>query len=87
MNYTVSYTSGATGYGWDQEVNTIQEVKYLIESSRKNYTAMVTVYSKKHNDFIFYKECLTYKPEVDYIYTGYNDHKESDLRYKEKVRS
>ena len=86
MNYTVSYTSGPTGFGWDQEVNTIEEVKYLIECLRKEYTAMVTVYSEKHEDFIFYKECLHYKPEIDYIYTAYNDNKETDLRHKEKVR-
>jgi hypothetical protein len=76
-NYRVSYTSGATGCGWTEEVDTIEEVKELVGEIRFKSSAMVTVWSKKHEDYIFYKDCLS-SPETDLIFTN----GKSDLRTK-----
>ena len=34
MKYVVSYTSGATGFGWVHDCETIEEVKYMIDEVR-----------------------------------------------------
>lgn len=66
--YSISYTSGATGYGWDSYVNTITEVKREIKGIKDTYTARVTVFDSKINDFVFYKRALDRIPETDLIY-------------------
>ncbi len=67
-NYTVSYSSGATGYGWEEKVNTLEEVKLTLGGIHKNYTAHVTVYSRKHNGFVYWKDCLQYNPRTNLIH-------------------
>lgn len=80
MKYLVKYISGSTGYSWERECNTIEQVKYLIEEKRFKESAIVTVWDREWKDFIFYKEYLS-KPEVDYIYNN-----RSDLRTSNKLR-
>ena len=66
--YSISYTSGATGYGWDSSVNTIAEVKREIKSVKGVYTARVTVFDYAAKEFIYYKRALDLYPETDLIY-------------------
>lgn len=80
MKYMVSYTSGATGYGWERKCETVEEVKYLIDEIRYINSAMVTVWDMNWNGFVFYKNCGSDKPETDYIY----NHR-ADLRTKNKL--
>ena len=74
--YKVSYESGATGFGWDEEVDTITEVIRLIENIRHDFTAKVTVFDSQFKDFVFYKRSLTHHCETDFIISVYD----KDLR-------
>lgn len=67
--YTVSYTSGPTGYGWEQDVNSFAEVKRMVKSCSV-YTSMVTVWDSKKSDFIYWKRCLRYMPDTDLLNIG-----------------
>ncbi len=66
-NFVIEYCSGSTGYGWEEKVNTLPEVKDTISGVIKNYTAHVTVYSHKHNGFIYWKDCLQHNPSINLI--------------------
>lgn len=65
--YSISYTSGPTGYGWETETDDIEEVRYIVNSDSygKCYTAYVSVWDSVLQDHIFWKRVLTYKPEID----------------------
>lgn len=65
--YEVSYTSGATGFGWDKEVDTIDEVMDKIDGLDHEYTAKVSVWDNIHEKFIFYKDCLEYDPKINLL--------------------
>ena len=65
--YSVSYTSGATGFGWEEEYNRLDEFENFIDEMRNNYTARVTVWDSKLGDFIFWKRCLTFTPDIDLL--------------------
>lgn len=67
--FSVSYTSGATGYSWEIETDDIEEVKDIVnsESFGKSYTAYVSVWDNVLNDFVFLKFVLTNKPKIDRI--------------------
>lgn len=72
MKYSISYTSGATGYGWDHECETITEVERIISDLRKEITAAISVFDKQLNDFIFWKRALC-PPDKDMIWNGKRD--------------
>ena len=63
--YIINYESGATGSGWSKKVDTIKEVTYIIEELKDNYSAHITVFDNSIQDFIFWKNCLTYKFDID----------------------
>lgn len=69
MRYHISYTSGATGYGWEQETDSLKEARGIAHSDSfgENYTAMVTIWDEELKDFIFWKSVLCYKPDIDNI--------------------
>ena len=50
MKYVVSYTSGATGFGWVHECETIEEVKHMIDEVSYIDSAIITVWEKKRGD-------------------------------------
>lgn len=64
--YTIQYTSGATGYGWEQEMDTIEEVLDTIRLMY-NYTAELWVWDDVKRDHVYWKRVLTYKPEINTI--------------------
>ena len=80
MKYVVSYTSGATGFGWVRECETIEEVKYMIDEVRYIDSAIITVWDKNWGDYVYHKNYLCNKPETDYIY----NHR-ADLRTQNKL--
>lgn len=64
--YTMDYTSGATGYGWSEDTNSLAEVKRCIKHFAE-YTMYFSVWDNKTHDFIYLKRVLTYKPEINKI--------------------
>lgn len=70
--YEIGYCSGATGYGWEDACDTIEEVEEIISEIRETRTAMVTVFDNNLGNFIFYKRALS-EPETDMIYSFKRD--------------
>lgn len=71
--YGMDYCSGATGYGWSQEYDRLDEFEDFINEMRNEYTAAVRVYDYKLGDFIFWKDCLTFKPDIDLLHSPVRD--------------
>lgn len=63
--YIVDYCSGATGYGWKQEFDRLDEFASFVDHLRSDVTARVVVWDESIKDFIFWKNCLEWKPEID----------------------
>lgn len=63
--YSIAYTSGATGYGWEEERRTKAETLGVIQELRHEYTAFVRVWDEKKQDFVFWKDTLTFKPSIN----------------------
>ena len=64
--YSITYVSGATGYGWEHETNSMREVKQIIKSMF-NYTSALDVYDREADKFIYWKRVLSYDPEINEI--------------------
>ena len=69
---TVTYVSGATGFGWTEYANTIKEVEWLLQGIATKHTAQVSVWDNELEDFIFYKRALA-EPETDLIHNSRRD--------------
>lgn len=80
--YTVWYTSGATGFGWKEEYNRLNEFEAFIDQMRREYTASVQVWDSKLEDFIFWKDCLTFKPDIDLLATMNRDLRTKTRKWK-----
>jgi hypothetical protein len=64
--YTVTYISGATGYGWSQQYDRLDEFEDFIDEMRNEYTAAVRVWDEDLNRFIFWKKALS-TPSIDML--------------------
>lgn len=64
--YSVAYCSGATGYGWEQETDSLKEAKSMVKSVY-NYTSEIWVWDDVKRDHVYWKRVLTYKPEINTI--------------------
>lgn len=64
--FIINYCSGATGYGWREEADSLNDFQGLIKEIRGEYTARLTIWDSTKKDFIFYKRALSY-PEIDNI--------------------
>lgn len=71
--YSVDYCSGATGYGWTQEFDRLDEFEDFINELRHESTAAVWVYDYQLGCFIFIKRTLTFEPEVDMLRSAVRD--------------
>ena len=71
--YSVEYCSGATGYGWDIEYDRLDEFEDFINEMRYEYTASVRVYDYTLEKFIYWKNCLAYKPSIDMLSDIFRD--------------
>lgn len=71
--YSVSYCSGSTGYGWRQEYDRLDEFEDFVNEMRREYTASITVWDTSVQDFIFWKDCLSYKPSIDKLSDPFRD--------------
>lgn len=79
--YVVDYTSGATGFGWKEEYDNLSEFESFINEMRSVYTVRLIVWDDKLQDFIFWKDSLTYKPSTDMLGSP-----NRDMRTKTKQR-
>ena len=75
--YTLSYCSGATGYGWHKECQTLEEAEGFIASMKRDgwYTAFLQVWDNVRNVCIFEKRVLCLKPETDDLHRADRDYR------------
>lgn len=71
--YILSYASGATGFGWEEEYDRLEEFEAFVNEMRHEYTARVTVWDNTLNAFVFWKDCLESKPETDMLHDIFRD--------------
>lgn len=85
--YLVKYISGSTGYGWSKEFDRLDEFEDFIDSMRHEYTAYVLVWDESVQDFIFWKDCLSYEPRIDKLTDPFRDRRTTTKQSKrEEVR-
>lgn len=80
--YIVTYVSGATGYGWEHQYNSLEEFEKFIDEMRKEYTAKIIVWDEELKKFIFWKDCLTYKPRIDMLHDIMRDMRTTTRKIK-----
>ena len=80
--YTVDYVSGATGYGWTQDFDRLNEFEDFINEMRYEYTAKVLVFDNKLGDFIYWKDCLTINPRIDMLHSISRDMRTRTRKWK-----
>lgn len=83
--YSVDYCSGATGYGWSEKYDRLDEFEDFIDEMRNEYTAAVRVFDYDLGDFIFWKRTLSYKPEIDMLHDLFRDMRTTNRRMKNNV--
>ena len=83
--YRVIYTSGATGFGWDREFDRISEFEHIIRELGREYTAAIKVWDNDIQGFIYWKDCLTYKCDVDMLRSYDRDLRTRDRKSKKAV--
>ena len=66
--YSVTYASGATGFGWEHEHDRIDEFECFVDEIRHEYTACLRVWDNELEDFIFWKDCLSSKCKIDMLH-------------------
>lgn len=82
--YTVSYTSGATGFGWDKEYDRLDEFEDFIREMRREITARVTVWDAELEQFVFWKDCLSYTPRKDMLADQFRDFRTTTRKMKRR---
>lgn len=80
MRYTVNYTSGSTGFGWEAQHSSIKEFIGWLEEAKLERAYRITVWDDTLGDFIFWKDVFD-KPIIDMIFTS-----SRDLRTKTKKK-
>lgn len=80
--YSVSYCSGATGYGWKQEYDRLDEFESFIKEMRNEYTCEISVFDHELGDFIYWKRALCYEPEVNVMFNLFRDLRTTTRRMK-----
>ena len=65
--YSVDYVSGATGYGWTQDFETIAEVDSFVNQMRSECSAGVRVWDRGLGDFVFWKDAYVFDPRIDML--------------------
>lgn len=71
--YAVSYVAGATGYGWEEEFDRLDEFEGFVDEMRHEASAYVIVWDNEIQKFIFWKECLTCKIKIDMLHDSSRD--------------
>lgn len=82
--YNLVYCSGATGYGWKHDYDTLEEFEDFVDEKRTDYTARLQVWDYQLRKFIFWKDALTYEPRIDYLHDIWRDMRTKDRQIKLK---
>ena len=83
--YVVSYMSGATGYGWERQFDRVDEFEHIVREIACEYTSSIKVWVNDIQDFIYWKDCLTYKCDVDMLHSYDRDLRTRDRKRKKAV--
>lgn len=70
MKYIVTYESGTTGFGWQHECETVEQVKWLTDDIRRGRSAYISVLDTTSGEYIYLKNCFESRPKVDFIYSS-----------------
>lgn len=70
--YTVSYASGATGFGWEQNFKRLEDFEYFLKEKRYDRTAVLTVWDNEKEVFVFWKDAFS-EPTVDMLANIFRD--------------
>ena len=82
--YKVVYCSGATGYGWEQSYDRLDEFEDFVDEMRSVWTASLKVWDNSLKRFIFYKRALSY-PETDELSNVVRDFRTTTREIKMEV--
>lgn len=80
--YILNYVCGATGYGWEEEYDRLDEFEEFVNEMRYEYSARITVWDNEMQKFIFRKDVLTYKPRIDMLHDLFRDMRTTTRRCK-----
>ena len=80
--YTLSYCSGATGYGWKSDCDRLDECESFIDELRSEYTANVSLWDNTTHEYVYRKKALTYKPDIDLLYKFGRDMRTKTRQWK-----
>lgn len=81
--YTLSYTSGATGFGWSHDYDRLEEFESFVKEESTDYTARVTVWDEELGKFVYWKNCLTHEPRIDMLSDLFRDFRTTTRKMKE----
>lgn len=77
--YEIEVVIGCTGGGFREKTNNLKEVEEIVNEYRRDPINQIIVWDEKIQDFIFWKDALSYYPDIDML------HKiNRDFRYKER---
>lgn len=62
--YSVSYYHNATGYGWKEETNRLEDFESFIDEMRADHNANITVWDNTINKFIYWQQGCFYKVDL-----------------------
>ena len=62
--YTVDYCSAATGYGWRQDYDRLDEFEDFVNESRRDAMAYISVWDNTLHEFVFDKG-YGFTPRID----------------------
>lgn len=71
--YEVQYQSGATGYGWAEDFDSLAEVERFVNEMRHNCSAFVRVWDYGLGEFIFWKRAYSWEPVIDLLRNSRRD--------------
>jgi hypothetical protein len=78
--YSVSYTNGASGYGWNKEYDRLNEFEDFITTVSR--TSYVCVYDNEIDEIIYEKDVLDDKPSIDFLHAPLRDFRFKSRTYR-----
>lgn len=78
--YSVSYTNGASGYGWGREYEHLNEFEDFITTVSR--TSYVCVYDNEIDKIIYKKDVLNDEPSIDFLHAPRRDFRFKSRTYR-----
>lgn len=67
MRYLISVVIGCTGGGFESETNHIKDVREIVREYETDKINKITVFDRKADKFIYWKDSLAYKPDTNLL--------------------